>query len=167
MSESRKIVIIGAGPSGLAAAYRLQRAGWPVVVCEARDQVGGRTRTEEVDGYRIDTGAQLYGSMYSETFALLAELGERERLVRSAGLDALWRDGRAREVIYGSIPSMLTSSALGMRLKMRLGTTYLPFLTRNAQALDIHRPELAAQPPRRRSGKSTAEADERRREVSA
>lgn len=145
MSESRKIVIIGAGPSGLAAAYRLQRAGWPVVVCEARDQVGGRTRTEEVDGYRIDTGAQLYGSMYSETFALLAELGERERLVRSAGLDALWRDGRAREVIYGSIPSMLTSSALGMRLKMRLGTTYLPFLTRNAQALDIHRPELAAE----------------------
>jgi oxygen-dependent protoporphyrinogen oxidase len=145
MSDTRKIIVVGAGPSGLAAAYRLMRAGVSVTVCEAREWVGGRTRTERVDGFQIDTGAQLYASMYTDTRALLDTLGERDRLVRSPGLDALWREGRSREVAFGSVASMVTSSALGLRLKMRLGTTYLPFLARHAKSLELHRPERAAQ----------------------
>jgi oxygen-dependent protoporphyrinogen oxidase len=144
MSTPRKVVVVGAGPSGLAAAYRLQRAGASVTVYEARAWVGGRTRTEPLDGFLIDTASQLYASVYSRTFALLDEMGERDRLVHTPGLDALWRDGRAREVTFGSVPSMLASSALGVWLKMRLGTTYLPFLTRHAPDLELHRPWLAA-----------------------
>lgn len=145
MSDPRKIIVVGAGPSGLAAAYRLTRAGVAVTVCEAREWVGGRTRTERVDGFRIDTGAQLYASMYTDVRALLDELGEGDRLVRSPGLDALWREGRSREVAFGSVASMVTSSALGLRLKVRLGTTYLPFLARHARSLELHRPERAAE----------------------
>jgi oxygen-dependent protoporphyrinogen oxidase len=144
MSESTRVIVIGAGASGLAAAHALRRAGVAVTLFEASPRVGGRTRTEEVDGCAVDTGAQLYASMYSRVFRLMEELGRRDELVRSPGLDALWRDGDAHAVSFGSVASMLTSGALGMRLKLRLGATYLPFLTRHASALRLHAPELAA-----------------------
>jgi len=38
----RKVVILGAGISGLVSAYELRRAGWDVTVLEARDRIGGR-----------------------------------------------------------------------------------------------------------------------------
>ncbi|WP_370327251.1 phytoene desaturase family protein [Euzebya sp.] len=49
--------VIGAGPTGLAAAIRLARAGRDVVVCEAQDTPGGAVRTAELtlDGFRSDT----------------------------------------------------------------------------------------------------------------
>jgi oxygen-dependent protoporphyrinogen oxidase len=144
MSESTRVIVIGAGASGLAAAHALRRAGVAVTLLEASQWVGGRTRTERVDGYAVDTGAQLYASMYSRVIGLLEELGRSEELVRSPGLDALWRDGEAHAVSFGSVASMITSGALGMRLKLRLGATYLPFLTRHASALDLHALERAA-----------------------
>jgi len=42
MSELSKVYVIGAGPSGLAAAWRLKEAGRDVVVLESRDRVGGQ-----------------------------------------------------------------------------------------------------------------------------
>jgi renalase len=51
-----KVGIIGAGISGLAAAYELTRAGHEVVVWERHDHVGGRIETVEIDGYVFDTG---------------------------------------------------------------------------------------------------------------
>ena len=50
----KKVLVIGAGLSGLTAAQALQTAGWEVVVLEARDRIGGRVWTQ--DG--IDLGAQ-------------------------------------------------------------------------------------------------------------
>jgi len=40
--NNRTVTVIGAGLAGLSAAYELQRAGWNVIVLEARDRVGGR-----------------------------------------------------------------------------------------------------------------------------
>src|SRR5205085_10822931 len=40
-----RVVVVGAGLAGLAAAYELERAGWRVTVFEARKYVGGRVRT--------------------------------------------------------------------------------------------------------------------------
>lgn len=145
MTESSpRIVVVGAGVAGFAAAHRLQRSGASVVVLEARPWIGGRTRTDEVDGFRVDAGVQLFGSMYREFLRLLREAGGGDLLVRAPGRDALWRDGRIHEVVYGSVTSMLASGALPFRTKMRMGTVYLPFLTRHADALDIRTPERAA-----------------------
>ena len=52
----RDVVIIGAGPSGLTAAYELKKCGKTVAVLEARDRVGGRTWSEEMEGATIEIG---------------------------------------------------------------------------------------------------------------
>jgi glycine/D-amino acid oxidase-like deaminating enzyme len=59
-------VIVGAGLAGLAAARILHRAGRDVVVLEASDGVGGRVRTDTVDGYRLDRGFQVLLTAYPE-----------------------------------------------------------------------------------------------------
>jgi phytoene dehydrogenase-like protein len=66
MSEKTDVVIIGAGLAGLAAARTLARAGVPSLVLEADDDVGGRARTDLVEGYRIDRGFQVYQTAYPE-----------------------------------------------------------------------------------------------------
>ncbi len=58
------VVVVGAGLAGLAAAQVLCTAGVDVVVVEAGDEVGGRVRTDEVDGLRLDRGFQLLNPAY-------------------------------------------------------------------------------------------------------
>ncbi|MFM9033288.1 MAG: NAD(P)/FAD-dependent oxidoreductase [Mycobacterium sp.] len=60
------VVVVGAGLSGLAAARYLTRREIAVTVLESADAVGGRVRTDVVDGYRLDRGFQLYNPAYPE-----------------------------------------------------------------------------------------------------
>jgi phytoene dehydrogenase-like protein len=53
------VLIVGAGLAGLTCAVRLLEAGRTVRVLEASDGVGGRVRTDVVDGYRLDRGFQV------------------------------------------------------------------------------------------------------------
>jgi protoporphyrinogen oxidase len=65
------VVIIGAGVAGLAAARRLAIAGREVCVIDASDEIGGRIRTDQVDGLLLDRGFQLYNPSYSEGISVL------------------------------------------------------------------------------------------------
>ncbi len=58
--DARKIVIIGAGPGGLAAALLLAHAGLKVKVVERLPRVGGRCSAIEADGFRFDTGPTFF-----------------------------------------------------------------------------------------------------------
>ena len=58
------IVIIGAGLAGLATARELVAAGRTVTILEASDGVGGRVRTDVVDGFRLDRGFQVLLTAY-------------------------------------------------------------------------------------------------------
>ena len=58
MTQRLDAVVVGAGVAGLVAARRLASAGLAVRVFEASDAVGGRMRTDEVDGFRLDRGFQ-------------------------------------------------------------------------------------------------------------
>lgn len=58
------VVIIGAGLAGLTCARRLQAGGRSCQVLEADDAVGGRVRTDMVDGFRLDRGFQVLLTAY-------------------------------------------------------------------------------------------------------
>jgi phytoene dehydrogenase-like protein len=63
---SYDVAIIGAGLAGLTCARRLQDTGRSCVVLEATDAVGGRVRTDCVEGYQLDRGFQVLLTAYPE-----------------------------------------------------------------------------------------------------
>jgi phytoene dehydrogenase-like protein len=65
------VVIVGAGLAGLACARTLTRAGIETRILEAGDGVGGRVRTDLVDGYRLDRGFQILLTAYPEVQRVL------------------------------------------------------------------------------------------------
>jgi len=62
----RSVIVIGAGLSGLVAAEVLQRNGLEVRILENLDRVGGRIRTDLVDGFLLDHGFQVFLTAYEQ-----------------------------------------------------------------------------------------------------
>ena len=60
------VVVVGAGLAGLSCAVALHDAGIPVQVYEASDGIGGRVRTDHVDGFLLDRGFQVALTAYPE-----------------------------------------------------------------------------------------------------
>jgi len=58
------VIVVGAGLAGLRCAIRLTELGREVIVVEAADTVGGRVRTDVVDGFRCDRGFQVLNPAY-------------------------------------------------------------------------------------------------------
>ncbi|XP_047182202.1 15-cis-phytoene desaturase, chloroplastic/chromoplastic [Vigna umbellata] len=65
------VIVIGAGLAGLAAATHLNSNNIPFVLLEASDAVGGRVRTDIVDGFLLDRGFQIFITAYPEAQKLL------------------------------------------------------------------------------------------------
>ena len=69
-----KIVIIGAGPAGLTAAFQLEKDGVHSTILEGTDQVGGISRTVERDGWRFDIGGHRFFTKVPEVESLWHEI---------------------------------------------------------------------------------------------
>ena len=91
MHHRADVVIVGAGLAGLACAQDLTRAGVGCQVLEASDGVGGRVRTDHVDGFTLDRGFQILLTAYPEVGrrldvgALELERFHAGAVVRAAG----------------------------------------------------------------------------------
>lgn len=60
------VIIVGAGLAGLTCARRLEQSGSSALIVEASDDVGGRVRTDEVDGFLLDRGFQVFLEAYPQ-----------------------------------------------------------------------------------------------------
>ncbi|GAB2533254.1 phytoene desaturase family protein [Nocardia heshunensis] len=101
MSENTwDALVVGAGAGGLCAAARLSHHGYRTLVVERLDRVGGRASTEDIDGFKINTGAVVVetGGITEQTFA---EVGAKFE-VRPADPPILYRiNGRDVDISSG------------------------------------------------------------------
>lgn len=90
-----KVIVVGAGIAGLAAAWELTRAGADVVVLESERRAGGVIVTEHVNGFIVEGGPDGFLAGEPELPALAQELGIGDRIVnQQARGTALW-NGKA------------------------------------------------------------------------
>ena len=103
--ETSRIVIVGGGAAGLAAAYTLKKQGVTPILLEAADRVGGRLVGDMIDGFFVDAGSDFFCSSYDTTFRLCRELGLP--LVRSEMKLGWFRKGRWTTTTPGLSPGNL------------------------------------------------------------
>ena len=133
MSSEAPVVVVGAGVAGLACAQRLHRAGAEVVVLEAGDAVGGRVRTDLVDGFRCDRGFQLINPAYP-VLPHVVDLDALDLRAFAAGVVAAHDDTRSvlgdprREpaLLPGSLAAPLGTVLEKARFAAWAGSTLLP-----------------------------------------
>ncbi len=118
------VIVVGAGLAGLACAVELAEAGRTVTVLEASDGVGGRVRTDEVDGFLLDRGFQIYLTAYPEGQRLL----DYEALdLRAFRPGAFVRHGGAFHLVGdpvrrpGDLPATLRAPVGSLADKLRVG----------------------------------------------
>jgi phytoene dehydrogenase-like protein len=106
------VLVVGAGLAGLVCARELGRAGLQVEVLEASDAVGGRVRTDVVDGYRCDRGFQLLNPAYPAVRELvdldaldLRQFAAGAALANGAGLTVVADPVRGPSYLPGTVRS--------------------------------------------------------------
>lgn len=85
-SSEAPIYVVGAGPSGLAAALRLQQAGRAVVVLEERDRPGGQLLTLKQDGFVMEAGTTILPGAYESVMGLVRDVGMLDELIEANSL---------------------------------------------------------------------------------
>ncbi len=74
-------VVVGGGITGLAAAYELTRTGVPVLLVEASDRLGGKIRTERIDGFLVEAGPDSFIAYRPAATQLSRELGLGDAII--------------------------------------------------------------------------------------
>jgi oxygen-dependent protoporphyrinogen oxidase len=128
------VAVVGAGISGLAAAYELQLRGVEFRLLEASDRPGGVVCTERFDGWVIDAGPDALLVQKPAAVALCRELGLADRLVSTLTPRTAYilRDGRLHALPDGSFlgfplqaGSLVRSSLFSLAGKLRMGCEVL------------------------------------------
>jgi protoporphyrinogen/coproporphyrinogen III oxidase len=83
--HGQQVIVVGAGAAGLAAAFRLQRAGFAVKVLEADGKVGGKMQSTTRDGFTFDRGPTAIFDRYVNVLGIVADAGLQGEVVRTGG----------------------------------------------------------------------------------
>ena len=140
--KSRRVVIVGAGPGGLAAALLLAKSGVKVTIVEKRSTVGGRTSTIEQDGFKFDVGPTffLYPRVLKEIFS--ASGYDLDREVPMTRLDPQYR------LVFGAGGELLATPNIEQMVQAIAAmspedaTRFRHFITHNRNKLEKFMPFL-------------------------
>jgi oxygen-dependent protoporphyrinogen oxidase len=120
------IAVVGAGITGLAAAFELHQRGVPFVLLEASNRLGGLIRTEHADGFTIEAGPDSILAQKSAALELVDALGLTPRLISTS-------PPRTAFVLkHGRLHQLPSPSVLGIPLTTIGALTYdlLPIAAR-------------------------------------
>jgi phytoene desaturase len=141
-SDARRVVVVGAGPGGLASAMLLRSAGAEVTVIEREDRVGGRTASFTQDGFTFDYGPTfyLYPDVLREIFAACGRSLDEEVDLRK--LDPMYRlhfdDGNT----FDATPDVERLTAEAARISPEDAKNVERYLNENIAKFDVFKPIL-------------------------
>ncbi len=121
-SADKKVAVIGAGITGLTAAFELQQRGIDCVVYEASDRIGGCIKTVKDDGFLVECGPNSLLDTHPDLGKLIARLGLEDKKLPASGSAQnrfIVRDGKPI-ALPTSPPAFFTSKAFSATAKLRL-----------------------------------------------
>src|SRR5438067_775163 len=107
------VIVIGAGFAGLVAARELGRAGFGVLVLEARDRVGGRTWTDHRLGHDLELGGTWVHWVQPHTWAEMTRYGRQ--VMRSPAVEEAYWLGAGGVPRTGTLDDFMTLIADGQQ----------------------------------------------------
>ncbi|MFI9380098.1 protoporphyrinogen/coproporphyrinogen oxidase [Kutzneria sp. NPDC052558] len=124
-SDAKKVIVVGSGIAGTAAAFRLRQAGFDVTMLERSNYVGGRmsslTETSE-DGrstYRVDRGAVWLSHNYKPMIKLLKDAGLAAGMLPCSNELGILRDGKIHRLSLVKPLDLLRTGLFGWRSKLK------------------------------------------------
>lgn len=120
-NSEHDVIVIGAGPAGLTAAYQLVKEGFSPFVLEKSDQVGGIARTEVHRGYRYDIGGHRFFTKVPEVNQLWQDV-LADDFIRVPRLSRIHYQGRFFNYPIEMVNALVN---LGPIESLRIGLSYL------------------------------------------
>ncbi len=135
----KKVVVLGAGYAGLAAATELILRGHDVTLLEGRALLGGRAHSfvDPKSGQMLDNGQHVLMGCYHETLRLLRQMGVMDRLYSPPAMAVPFVSGKGRTTLtatapdplhllsallsYGELSTADKLSAVGLAVRLRFG----------------------------------------------
>ena len=134
-----KVVIVGGGNAGLAAAYELEKAGVDYVLYEASGRLGGRVGLEHVGEYEYATGAGFTEPQWKKTFEYLNEFGMMDKVHRiDRQVYGFWYKGKIHYLPLGGkmdLTQMLQFRGLPARIVSQ-AAKFLPQFLKYTKGID-------------------------------
>ena len=121
-TEEPNVVIVGAGPAGLTAAYQLTKRGTKPTILEADTVVGGISRTAQRDGWRFDIGGHRFFTKVHEVEKLWFEILGPDDFLRRPRLSRIYYRGKFYDY---PLVAMNALRNLGFVEAVRCGLSYL------------------------------------------
>lgn len=117
-----KIIIIGAGPAGLTAAYELLQQGYDITILEQSNEIGGISRTVKYHGNHIDIGGHRFFSKISKVNNWWSAILKEDFLLRNRKSRILYE---RKFYDYPVSLNKTTISNLGLLKMIKIGCSYL------------------------------------------
>jgi monoamine oxidase len=133
--EKFDFIVVGAGYAGLTAANGLLKPGKSVKVLEARERVGGRVHTQQIDDYYVDLGGTWVGPSQDRIYALLKELNIATFKTYDEGKSSLLMNDRLKKY-NGVIPPMPIPALLSLDRAIKT-------ITKLSKTIDLNAPWLS------------------------
>ena len=120
-NSKERIIVVGAGVSGIAAGFRLKQRGYDVTLLEQSDYIGGKAKTTRTRGYIIDEGASILPSSYVNVMGIIKDLGLQDELVPGSSIIGFARGDRIHYMDSARlVRDSLTTGLISWRSKLRM-----------------------------------------------